>query len=243
MTVPAISAHRGGSEDAAAATIEAYESAATLGAEYVEFDVRRTRDGVLVAYHDDHVRRRAFAGLTYEDLCEGAGYQVPRIREVMKLIAGQARGHLDLKQIGEEDEVIEMALDLLGPGNFVATTLEDASIVRIKHAYPDVPAALSLGRDLKSVNWLLRLPARLRELYPLRRMRACGADWLAVHRRLARAGVLRMTGRLGIPAMVWTVNQEPEMRQFLADPRVTVLITDRPRQALRLRDAVRNSAR
>jgi hypothetical protein len=31
------------------------------------------------------------------------------------------------------------------------------------------------------------------------------------------------------------VNGEPQLRRFMADPRVTVLITDRPRYALSLR--------
>jgi glycerophosphoryl diester phosphodiesterase len=234
MTV-AVSAHKGGSEDAPPATWEAYETALTTGAEYVEFDIRRTRDGSLVVFHDPQLAGRTVAGLTYEELCTAAGYRVPLVREVMKLIAGRAIGHLDLKEVGDEHEVIRMALDLLGPGNFVATTLEDSSIGRIKKSYPEVTTALSLGRDLREVTRLLRLPARARELYPLGRMRACGADWLAVHRRLARANVLRLCGRFGIPAMVWTVNGEPQLRRFLADPRVTVLITDRPRYALRLR--------
>jgi glycerophosphoryl diester phosphodiesterase len=234
MTV-AVSAHKGGSEDAPPATWEAYETALTTGAEYVEFDVRRTRDGELVVYHDPRIGDRPVAGMTYTELCATVGHRVPRVREVMELIAGRASGHLDLKETGGEDEVIRMALDLLGPGNFVATTLEDSSISRIKKSFPSVTTALSLGRDLREVTRVLRLPARARELYPLGRMRACGADWLAVHRRLARANVLRLCGRFGIPAMVWTVNGEPQMRRFLADPRVTVLITDRPRHALRLR--------
>ena len=153
----------------------------------------------------------------------------------MKLIAGKAVGHLDLKETGYEHEVVKLALELLGPGNFVATTLVDSSIRRIKDSYPEVTTALSLGRDLREVARMMRLPTRARELYPLGRMRACGADWLAVHRRLARANVLRLCGRFGIPAMVWTVNGEPQLRRFLADPRVTVLITDRPRYALSLR--------
>jgi glycerophosphoryl diester phosphodiesterase len=153
----------------------------------------------------------------------------------MKLIAGKAVGHLDLKETGYEHEVVKMALDLLGPGNFVATTLVDSSIAEIKKRHPQVTTALSLGRDLREVGRWLRLPVRARELYPLGRMRACGADWLAVHRRLARVNVLRLCGRFGIPAMVWTVNGEPQMRRFLADSRVAVLITDRPRHALSLR--------
>lgn len=234
MTV-AVSAHKGGSEDAPPATWEAYETALTTGAEYVEFDIRRTRDGDLVVFHDPWIAGRPVAGLTYEELCGAAGHRVPLVREVMRLIAGRAIGHLDLKEIGDEDEVIRLALDVLGPGNFVATTLEDSSIGRIKKSFPEVTTALSLGRDLREIRRVMRLPARLREVYPLGRMRACGADWLAVHRRLARANVLRLCGRFGIPAMVWTVNGEPQLRRFLADPRVTVLITDRPRYALSLR--------
>ncbi|MCW2947515.1 MAG: hypothetical protein JWR24_4232 [Actinoallomurus sp.] len=234
MTV-CVSAHKGGSEDAPPATWQAYENALTTGAEYIEFDIRRTRDGDHVVFHDAQVANRPVAGLTYDELCTAAGHRVPRVREVMELIAGKAAGHLDLKESGYEAEVMKLALDLLGPGNFVATTLVDASIRRIKESFPEVTTALSLGRDLREVARVMRLPARARELYPIGRMRACGADWLAVHRRLARANVLRLCGRLGVPAMVWTVNGEPQMRRFLADPRVTVLITDRPRHALRLR--------
>lgn len=235
MTV-AVSAHKGGSEDARSATWEAYESAVTTGAEYVEFDIRRTRDGKFVVFHDPRVAGRPLSGLSYEELCVAAGHRVPLAGDVMALIAGRMKGHLDLKEVGGEDEIIRLALDRLGPESFVATTLEDSSIARIKRMFPEVTAALSLGRSLREVAWFRKAPTRIQELYPLRRMRACGADWLAVHRRLARATVLRMCGRQGVPAMVWTVNDEPPMRRFLADDRVAVLITDRPRHALRLRN-------
>jgi len=53
MKTVSISAHKGGGEDKAEpATYAAYELALSSGAEYAEFDIRRTRDGVLVAYHD-----------------------------------------------------------------------------------------------------------------------------------------------------------------------------------------------
>ena len=167
MTV-AVSAHKGGSEDATPATWEAYQTALTTGAEYIEFDIRRTRDGDLVVFHDAHVAGRLVGDLTYEELCAVARHRVPLVREVMKLIAGKAIGHLDLKEDGGEEEVIKLALATLGEGNFVATTLLDASIHRIKKSFPEVTAALSLGRDLREVARFMRLPARARELYPWR---------------------------------------------------------------------------
>jgi glycerophosphoryl diester phosphodiesterase len=170
-------------------TIEAYARALETGAEYVEFDIRRTADGELAAFHDPRTRQgEALAAISYPRLCELAGHPVPRVADLMTLIAGKATGHLDLKDTGGEDGVVEMALDILGPGTFVVTTLEDQSVAAIKARFPAVPAALSLGRDLNGVPRPGRAATRLSELFPMRRLRACRADWAAVHRRLAAAG-------------------------------------------------------
>jgi glycerophosphoryl diester phosphodiesterase len=217
-------------------TIEAYAMALETGAEYVEFDIRRTADGELAAYHDQRTRQgEVLAAISYPRLCELAGYRVPRVADVMTLIAGKATGHLDLKDTGGEEKVVEMALDILGPGNFVVTTLEDPSVATIKTRLPAVPAALSLGRDLNEVPRARRAATRLSELFPMRRLRACRADWVAVHRRLAAAGVLARCHRAGIKTMIWTVDEDAEIRRWLADPRVTVLITNRPGDAVTMR--------
>jgi hypothetical protein len=69
----------------------------------------------------------------------------------------------------------------------------------------------------------------------MRRIRACSADWAAVNRQLAAAGVLAQCHRNAITAMIWTVNEDKEIMRWLADSRVTVLITDRPAHAVALR--------
>ncbi|MFF7308088.1 glycerophosphodiester phosphodiesterase family protein [Streptomyces sp. NPDC008137] len=237
---PAVSAHRGGSERADAATWEAYTDALESGAEYVEFDIRRTADGVLVVYHDPRVGPAGppLSRLTHAELCERAGYDVPVVDEVMALIAGRLVAHLDLKEVGYEREVVDRAVALLGTDGLVVTTLEDRSLAAVTRALPGVRTALSLGRDRKDLA-LARLPGtRLSELFPARRIRACGAHGVAVHQRLARTTVLREATRRGLFTMVWTVNDDTLMRAFLAHPRVDVLVTDRPRRAVALRGPV-----
>ncbi|WP_217239111.1 glycerophosphodiester phosphodiesterase family protein [Streptomyces sp. AC555_RSS877] len=234
---PAVSAHRGGSERAAAATWAAYEDAIASGAEYVEFDIRRTADNVFVVYHDPRVAHTGplLSRITHVELSERAGYAVPAVDDVMALIAGKLVGHLDLKEVGHERELIDRAIALLGMDGFVATTLEDASVAAIRRAFPAVRTALSLGRDRRDID-PVRLPGtRLSELLPMRRVRACGATGVAVHQGLARANVLRQAARHGLHTMVWTVNEDASMRAFLADSRVDVLVTDRPRRAVALR--------
>ena len=153
----------------------------------------------------------------------------------MDLLSGNMIGHLDLKEIGYEEEVIELALSTFGPGNFIATTLEDISIANIKHAYPEVKTALSLGRDLDEIPAYRRTAVRYSELFPLSRIRACGADWVAVNYKLGRLGVIRTCKRNNIGVMVWTVDADDLIDQFLKDRRVDVLITNRPQYAVRRR--------
>lgn len=50
--MPLVVGHRGASADHPENTLEAFVGARDQGADWVEFDVRRTRDGVLVVHHD-----------------------------------------------------------------------------------------------------------------------------------------------------------------------------------------------
>jgi glycerophosphoryl diester phosphodiesterase len=222
--VTAVSAHRMDSVDA-----DFFEAAVASGAEYAEIDIRRTGDGELVVRHDRDVNGTTLREASYAEVCAAVGHRVPRVREAMESIAGRARGHLDLKEPGVERDAVSVALEVLGPGNFVVTTRYAESITEIKSVFPDVLTALSVGRGIFQ-------RGALRDFAPLARLRACGADWVAVNHRLARLGVLRQCAREGIPAMVWTVNAEPLMSRFLTDPRVSVLVTDHPGQAVRLRE-------
>lgn len=244
---PAISAHRGGAEDAPFATWEAYLACVDTSADYVELDIRRTADHELVAYHDPDVSSAAgrplVRDLTYRQLCEVAGYQVPRVPELLEQIASHARGHLDLKEVGYERRLLHLASDLLGADNFLVSTLEEESVRAIKDEFPAVPVALSLGRDLSEMPRWRRAPVRFRELFPLRRIRRSGADWVSMHYRFAGAGVLRACAAEGLRAMVWTVNDDALIDRYLTDDRVAVLITDRPRYAAERRSSLLGAVR
>ena len=98
---------------------------------------------------------------------------------------------------------------LLGVDGFVATTLEDPSVAAIAQAFPRVRTALSLGRNRRETGRAAPGRTRLSELLPMRRVRACGATGVAVHRTLARADVLREAARHDLYTMVWTVDEEP----------------------------------
>ncbi|HEY0640906.1 MAG TPA: glycerophosphodiester phosphodiesterase [Pseudonocardiaceae bacterium] len=235
MPVPAISAHRGGRERAPAGTWAAFTTALESRPEYVEFDVRRTADGAWVVRHDEHVAGRAVGSLTYAELSRLAGHEVPLAMEVMELIAGRAYGHIDLKEDDDELAVAGPAVDLLGVDGFVATTENPASIRRIRSALPGVRTALSTAHPVRGARARAGRRARNRPL-DLREVIGCGASGVALHHRAATPEVLRRCRRGGVEVMVWTVNAPRRVAHFLAEPRVDVLITDRPFYASRLRE-------
>jgi glycerophosphoryl diester phosphodiesterase len=86
-------AHRGGSVNYPENTMAAFQHAIDIGADWIEFDVQRTRDDVLVVIHDETVDRTTngsgkVGGLTLEQiqaLDAGNGEQVPTFEQVIAL--------------------------------------------------------------------------------------------------------------------------------------------------------------
>jgi glycerophosphoryl diester phosphodiesterase len=236
-----ISAHAGLRVHAETGGMQACRDALTAKADYVEFDIRRTADAELVTFHDSRTRQgRVISQLGYAQLCDLAGYEVPKVADVLAVIKGRARAHLDLKETGDEEQLVRLALDVLGAGEFIITSPDDASVAVIRSRFPaaaDVPVALTLR-----AGGLMPGPGRkgtpralLSELRPWSRLRACDADWVAVDHRLALAGVVRQCRRRHLKVMVWTVNSDWELRYWLSRQRIDVLVTDRPARAVALR--------
>jgi glycerophosphoryl diester phosphodiesterase len=233
---PAISAHRGGGEAARSGTYEAYRSALAAGAEYAEFDVRRTLDGTLVAFHRARPGwGRAVAAVSYASLCDLAGYEVPRMTELMRLLAGRAVGHLDLKETSRADMIVRHAVEALGPAGVLVTTEEEAVAAVLKQRFPAVPVGLTIGGDAAETAAFTMRRLRARGLSRLDRVLASRADVAVVHHRLARTDLLAECRRRGIKTMVWTVNGDQALAGWLASPYVDVLVTDRPARAIALR--------
>lgn len=207
-----------------------------MGAEYVEFDVRRTSDGTLVACHRARVGwGHAVTAVSYARLCGLAGYEVPRVAEVMQLLAGRAVGHLDLKEADWADAVVGHAVEVLGPAGVIVTTGDDAVVAALKRCFPAVPVGLAIGGDVAQTARFTVRRVQRRGLSRLDRVAAGPADWAVVHHRLARTGVLAECRMRGIKTMVWTVNGDKELSRWLASPCVDVLVTDRPARAITLR--------
>jgi glycerophosphoryl diester phosphodiesterase len=232
-----IDAHRGECGIPGLSAADRYSRAIALGVDYVEIDVRRTADGVYVNYHDDRtpsgrvVRERSYAALRQE-----LGLELLKVDEVMELVDSRVGLHVDVKEGGDEAATVRhiQAGCARSPVYF---TGGDDSIRVIKENFPAARAGLTLGEDLQGAPPWRYLRVRSSELFPGVRLRRCHADFASVHQRLAGIRVLDYCARAHMPAWVWTVDDEVSIARLVRDPRVAVLITNRPDIALRIRKA------
>jgi glycerophosphoryl diester phosphodiesterase len=233
-----ICAHRGSCGVAGLPADQRYRRAIELGVDYVELDVRRTADGTYVNYHD-HVTPSGSptTGLTFAELKADVGPEVLTLAEVLDLVAGRVGLQIDLKEPRYEAEIVRAVLSRVGESGFVVTTGEVESIRTVKEQFPNVRAGLTLGTDMSDAQVWATVGERVSELFPGPRLKRCHADFVAAHQQLARIRMLRYCARRRMAAWVWTVDEEAQIARFMADKRVTTLITNRPDVALRFRSA------
>ena len=200
-----VAAHRGASMLAPENTLAAYEQAIEVGADMIEFDVRSTQDGVLVAFHDP------VHEWTYGELCERLPFEPPRLEQVVEVCAGRIALDVELKEGGYEAE----ALRVVSRAEIVVTSFLPEVVAAARRLQPELRVGLLLGAEAEVPD-------------------AVDADFLAPHVSLLDRGLV---GEQHDELVVWTVNDEPRLARYLADPRVSVVITDDPVLALTIRSA------
>jgi len=109
---------------------QGYPRLLNSGADLLEIDIRRAKDGAIVISHDE----------------PRPGAKHVTLDEVLDATAGRIGLQLDLKEPGYEVELIDKALRRLGADKIVVTTEIEESIRLIKQHHPEIRAGLTTQR-------------------------------------------------------------------------------------------------
>jgi glycerophosphoryl diester phosphodiesterase len=229
---PLVIAHRGASSEIADNSLEAFDAVIALGVDMIEFDVRRTKDDRLIAFHDPDIGGIPIRELTREQIGQRLERVPPLLSEVLDLSRGRTMLDVELKEDGYVDRVLEALTDGFDPEQLIITSFLDEVVRQAKLARPQITAGLLIGAS-RPAN-IVR--ARIAGTFPVDRAKRCDADCVAVHFMLAGYGALRRIAAAGYPALVWTVNEDKRLRALLSDERVAGVITDVPANALAIRE-------
>lgn len=189
---PFVVAHRGASMHHRESSPEAFDAAIRMGADAIETDVRRTRDGVFVCHHDETLQRtagidRMVADLSFAQFQRLAPEYAVRLTDVLETLSGRCNLLLDLKLRDEAD--IEALVGLLG----VAGVDESVAI-----GVRTLPAARLVRRLAPTLTQLglLEDPGEASEFI------ATGGRWVRLRQPEVTPDRVDAIHTLGIPVLV-----------------------------------------
>ncbi len=214
MPAPLRIGHRGASAYAVENTLAAVALARDMGADGVEVDVRATKDGVLILWHDATIkrltgRRKAVDHLDFEALAAlplklPKRMRIPPARVAMlEALFAQAQGMRLFLEIKHPSCALHVAGAVrravegktLLPGQAMLIGFDHAALSKVKRAMPDIPLGFSYKRAPRT----------------LRRAIAGGADAITLCYTKLTPAVMRMAETARLPVYVWTVNEPAEM--------------------------------
>jgi glycerophosphoryl diester phosphodiesterase len=223
----AVTAHRGASINHPENTMASFKAALAAGADYIELDVQRTRDQVIVVVHDGDLLRlggdpRKVDALTLADLETsdiGARYKppfpnepAPTLQQVIDLVRGKMKINIELKYNFPDPGLAPAVIDLLRSNDFmdqvVITSLDYNALLQVESIEPRLITGhivtASVGKVTRSK-----------------------ADFLSLNAAKATVSLVRRAHAAGKKVHVWTVNT-PEAMLRMIERGVDNIITDDP---------------
>lgn len=216
---PIAFAHRGGTSAAPENTLRSFADAVSLGYRYLETDVHATSDGVLVAFHDNDLKRtcgedRTIAGSTWSSLSSArvdGTDPIPLLDDLLDEWP-DIKLNIDCKA----DSALEPLIDTLRRRNVFDRvcigSFSDARLTRIRSEFGD-KICTSMGP--KEV---AKLVLRSNTGIPLRTTNHALAAQIPVKQGPIPVTTQRLVSTahtLGIHVHVWTVDEPTEIARLL----------------------------
>ena len=215
-------AHRGlHNEERAENSMSAFR--ATVEAGYgIELDIRLSKDGKLVVFHDDTLERVCskegkVIDFTADELAsfslKGTEDGVPLFSDVLKLVDGKVPLLVEIKENPGDSSVSEAACKMLSEykGEFIVESFNPLSLRTVKQNMPEIT------RGILSHRYYEYEPFRKPLYFALQSLLLnflCRPAFIAYDHRHAKAFGLRfIRGFFDVPTLAWTVRSAEEEKE------------------------------
>lgn len=177
-----------------------------LGADAVELDVHRARDGIIVVHHDPTVTLKGRGAMPITAL-DGAditavqvrGEPIPTLRDVLRTLAGRLRVYCELKGRGTAEGTVSCLREAAAPGAVHA--FDHREVAAAQAIAPEIP------RGVLEASYPLDALAALRSV---------AARDLWRHVDHVDEPLVREAHAAGARVISWTVNDASTMERFAA---------------------------
>lgn len=227
-----VEAHRGASGYEKDNTFESFEKAVSLKADAIELDIRKTKDGKIVVFHDLIFKEKSINDYTYDELIiksKEDGFIVPLLVDVLIKFKGRILLDIEIKEEGYEQEIIDLILSILTINEFYIRSFSESTIKKVKEINKDIYAILLIGAEFPKYG----IFSRFGEIFPKAKIKRSNCDAVSPHYRLLLFGFVKRMHKKNIKVYVWTVNNEETMKKVYAK-KVDGIVTNYPDIAMKL---------
>ncbi|HEY3203684.1 MAG TPA: glycerophosphodiester phosphodiesterase [Thermoanaerobaculia bacterium] len=230
--------HRGAPRRARENTIESLDFAESFGVDAVEFDVRQTRDGEAVLFHDEEIilgtQRIPVRGFTVREIerlairSEFGDFRIPKLEQVFHRYGFTLRYIVEVKsapgmQLGTMTRRIAKLATAYGVASRCLVASFDAEFLkRMRDTAPGIATSFLFDHPVA-----LPAPGQPAPLFP-------PVDGIGPRKDLVTPALLAQAAAAGLSVHPWTVDETDEMRRLLA-ARVASITTNAPDVALEIR--------
>ncbi|SHO52927.1 glycerophosphodiester phosphodiesterase family protein [Anaerocolumna xylanovorans] len=223
-----VTSHRGYSHSVPENTLAAVSKAIAEKADYVEVDVRVTKDGEMVLLHDTSLKRttgfnKYIWDVPYEQVSEldagswfgseFTGTKIPTLRELFDLCKGQIKINMDLKYRNDSEELAQKVVALIGEYDMqkqcVITSTSIRCLKEVKEANPEIRTGYITYGIYTSL------------------FGNDAIDFFSMKSNLVTKNIVNEVHRNGKKVLAWTVNTRSEVER-LKRLGIDNIITDNP---------------
>lgn len=216
--------HRGAAGLAPENTLASFKTALKIGVDWIEFDVRATRDGHVIISHDPHtlrtgkrlhiISRTDFAELRQVKL--KGDNKIPTIAEAFKTIGNQAKINVEIKTTGCAQAVVDQIDQAVAGGarysDFMVSSFKIPLLREVHTLNANIPLAL-----LHSIN-----------AYKFLRVRGMRLQAVGFSAKHLPAKAVHQAELRGLLVYAYTVNDLHTAKLLAADKNVKAIVTNRP---------------
>jgi glycerophosphoryl diester phosphodiesterase len=209
MPNPLVIAHRGDSSNALENSLESIHRALSLSVDMIEIDIRRSRDNGLYVMHDKLTGRTAGKNIDIERATSEKiarvklknNEPIPKLADVLRLVAGTCGLNLEIKSSGAGALTAQHLLASGYKGHILVSSFQEDEVAAARRAMPLLPISMIFDDFADST---------------IKSYLAQGYKVISLRKKTVNEELVAACHEQGLQVYVWTVDEEDEMRKFIA---------------------------
>jgi len=209
--------HRGARAYEIENTLESFQKAIELGVNAIELDVRKSKDGKLVIFHDDNLKKVFGKDIpvnhaTLKELKQSTENKIPTLEEALKTIGRKVEKILiELKEVGYEKKVLEIVKKEKLKDRVIIISFHEQALSNVRKLDKEIEAGLIYSKYQNPVDAALQL----------------NAQYLVPIYRFTHTRDVEKAHKNNLKVIVWTINTKQEIKEYIAKG-VDGIATDKP---------------